>query len=338
MAKDLVLVTGAPGWLGNRLVEVLRKDGRKVRCLVLKGSNTGFLESLHADIVEGDLLDKGSLADATDGVRTVFHCAGLIHPKKPGELYLVNRDGTRNILEASVKSGVTRFIYVSSNSAQGVARSREELMQESDPPRPYTDYGKSKHQAELVVGEFQRSGSIETVVIRPTWYYGPGAPDRLVKLIKMIRGGNPLIFGDGRNLRSMTYIDNCIDGLLLAEKTAKANGETYWIADEKNYETIEIYRTIADYFGVTLTPRYVPGIISRSMEKLDMLLGMAGIYEINVHVAGEMTRNISCSIGKAKRELGYKPRFALKEGVKNTIEWCIAKGLIEKGGPAQAKA
>jgi len=326
--EEPLLVTGVPGWLGSRLAATLVGKNRNVRCLVMMGSNTRLLEIAGTEIVEGDILDKKSLELAVKDVRTVFHCAGVIHPKRPKDFYRINRDGTENMLEACTAAGVDTFIYVSSNSAQGYNRKRNILMTEDGPENPYTDYGKGKLQAERLVRKFHISGKIRTTIVRPCWFYGPRPPERMIKLIRMIRDGRPLFFGDGHNLRSMTYIDNLVDALLLIENNPKSDGQTYWIADERPYETIEIYRTIADYFGVRLRPRYIPGFISRVMEKADIVLGNFGIYEINIHVAGEMARNIACSIEKAKRELGYMPRFEIKEGMKRTIQWCQEMGLL----------
>lgn len=326
--ENTVLVTGAPGWLGTRLVEELRKKGNKVRVLALKGSYIKPIERTGAEIITGNVLDKSSIEKTTKGVKTVVHCAGIIHPKKAADFYRINVDGTRNVLESSANSGVGKFIFISSNSAQGVNKDRNSLFTEKDKPRPYTDYGKSKYLAENVVKDYQRSGKIKTTILRPCWFYGPRPPLRLIKLIQMIRDGKPMIFGDGHNLRSMTYVDNLVDAIILVIKNSKSDGQTYWITDEKPYETLEIYSTIADYFGVKLRPRYIPGLVSYMMEKVDIILGKLGIYEINLHVGGEMRRDIACNIEKAKKELGFNPKVGLKVGMKNTIEWCQEAGLI----------
>jgi len=330
--RNVVFVTGAPGWLGSRLVEELIKLKRKVRCLVLKGSCTTYLQKLGAEIIEGNLTDASTIKEEhLHDVNTIFHCAGIIHPKlfRAKDFYAINREGTRNILRKSVQAGVKKFIYVSSNSAAGVNKNRYTLMTESTPDRPYTDYGKSKWQAEQIVKKFQRSEKIQTVIIRPCWFYGIRQPDRLTKLVRMIKVGNPFLFGDGNNLRSMTYIDDLVDALFLAEKKDIAIGKTYWIADERPYTTNEIYEAISRLLGVKLHPKRVPVIVSRMMEFADKIAGWFGIYEINIHVGGEMVRNIAVDISKAKRELGWKPKHGgLKEGMKTLIEWSNENNLI----------
>lgn len=331
------LVTGAPGWLGTRLLEVLvdprdplqrfslHKE-RRVKALVLPGLNTSSLPQ-GIELVPGNVLDAASLAQAMDGVETVFHLVGLIHPKKIQQLFDINTTGTLNVLDAAVKAGVKRIVMISSNSAAGLGKA----MKESDPPKPYMAYGRSKRQAEEHVLRFVAEKKLEAVILRPCWFYGPGngQPERQLRFFRMIQKGNPILFGSGKSLRSMSYLDNTIQGMLLAEKTPEANGQIYWIADGKPYETIEIYRTIAKLFGTTLKPRKIPGLASFICRIIDRILQSVGMYITEFHVAGEMDRDIACDISKAQHELGYKPEVELEEGMRRSIAWAREKQGLE---------
>lgn len=323
-----ILVTGVPGWLGTRLVEILSENGRDVRCLVLNGQDVSVLKKLGVEIFFGDIRDKSSLKDPLKGVETIFHCAGIIHPRRVKDFYQINRDGTRNLLSAAVEVNAKRFIYISSNSPAGTNKDRNKLLTEKDIDNPYKHYGKSKHQAEQLVKRFQAAGKIETVIIRPCWYYGPGQPHRQTRLFKMVKSGTPLLFGDGKNLRSMSYVDNVVQGLLLAESKSIANGQTYWIADKRPYETIEIYQTIADLLGVKINPRFLPGIASNMCELIDDMIQSTGFYSVNFHIAGEIAKDIACSIKKAEKELGYNPKIDLREGMRKSMEWCLENSLL----------
>lgn len=334
------LVTGAPGWLGTRLLEVLtdpthpmqrysaHKD-RRVRALVMQGMNTSSLPP-KTELVYGNVLDPASLTKAMEGVHTVFHLVGIIHPKRIPQLFDINTTGTLNMLEAAAAAGVKRFVFISSNSAAGVNTSDDRLLKEEDAPHPYMAYGRSKLQAEEHVLRFVAEKKLEAVILRPCWFYGPGngQPERQLRFFRMIQKGNPILFGNGRNLRSMSYLDNTIQGMLLAEKTPQANGQIYWIADEKPYQTLEIYGTIARLFGTTLKPRKIPGISSWICRQVDRVLQAFGLYITEFHVAGEMNLSIACSVEKAKRELGYAPEVALEEGMRRSIEWArLYQGL-----------
>jgi nucleoside-diphosphate-sugar epimerase len=334
VAPRTTLVTGAPGWLGTRLLEVLtdpnhelqRYSGfpnRMVRALVLPNMDTASLPKQNVEVVRGNVCDKTSLATAMQGIETVFHCVGLIHPKKIRDLFTINVEGTRNVLDAAIAAGVKRIVYISSNSSGGVNISRDQLMKEEDAPRPYMAYGQSKLQAEELLLKAKNEGKIEVVILRPCWFYGPGngQPPRQLRFFRMIQKGNPIMFGSGENVRSMSYVDNTVQGMLLAEKTPSANGQIYWVADEKAYTVNEIYGTIAQIFGTTLKPRRIPGISSFCCRIVDRILQAVGMYITEFHVAGEMDRSIACSIEKAKRELGYAPTVGLEEGMRRSIDW-----------------
>ncbi len=334
------LITGVPGWLGNRFLDILSGgfngagpvNDWKIRCLVLPGTNLSDLRSQvsagQVEFVEGDVTRPETLVKAAQDVDVVFHAVGIIHPKKIAELYQVNEIGTRHMLEASVKSGVKRFVYISSNSVAGVNPSPDILMKETDEPHPYFNYGKSKWNAEVTVNDFYQSGKIQTVILRPCWYYGPNQPLRQTTFFKMIKKGNPIIFGDGGALRSMSYLDNTCQAMLLAATHPSAVGQTYWIADEKPYTSNQIYRTVADLLEVkNFKPRYLPDLVSESCVAADWLIQLTGFYIKEIHVAGEMNKSIACSIAKAQAELGYHPEVSLKEGMRRSIEWCRKNGV-----------
>ncbi len=331
------LITGAPGWLGNRLVEVLTNPHhelqrysnfteRNVRCLILPSIDSSAIDNFLIKKISGDILNIQSLKEAMKGVETVFHLVGIIHPKKVGDFYKINRDGLKNVLEAATQAKVKRIVIVSSNSPAGVNKKRSLLLHENDTPNPYKHYGKSKLEAEKLALDFHKRGDIEVVIIRPCWFYGPGQPARQTRFFEMIKKGKPLIFGDGKNLRSMSYLDNTIQGLLLAESSEKAPGNIYWIADKKPYTTLEIYQTIASLLQTNLKPRFIPRFISWGCEQVDTILQSFNLYSTDFHVAGEMVYDIACSIEKAQNELGYNPTIDLREGMRRSIEWCNSQG------------
>jgi nucleoside-diphosphate-sugar epimerase len=335
---NLAVVTGAPGWLGTSLVEALTKGvsfrsitvpPRRVRCVVRPGADATLLTRFgsNVEVVTADLRDARAVSGVCDGASTVFHSAGLVHPRRVRDLYDVNVGGTKNILAAAIAGRVKRFIYVSSNSPAGLNESADRLMREDDPPRPYLNYGLSKQKAEAAVNEAQRAGRIETGIARPCWFYGPNQPARQTKFFRMIKSGRPIIPGLGGNLRSLSYVDNAVQGLLLLEAVERAAGHTYWITDRRPYSFIEIVQTIASLLGAELRPRYVPRLASDVARFADSLLQMAGLYQQEIHVAGELTASIAVSIDAARRDLGYDPEIDLEEGMRRSIAWCRRNGI-----------
>jgi nucleoside-diphosphate-sugar epimerase len=297
--------------------------------VVLPDADVSALVSLgpNVEVVRADLRDSRALTDVCSGATTVFHSAGIVHPRRVKELYDITVDGTRNILNAAIAGRAKRFIFVSSNSPAGLNESAGRLMTEEDPPRPYLNYGLSKLQAEWVVNDAFRSGKIETAIARPCWFYGPEQPARQTKFLRMIKSGRPVVIGLGGNLRSMSYVDNTIQGLLLLEAVEKAAGRTYWIADRRPYSFIEILQTVAKILGVGIRPRYLPTVGSDVARFVDSLLQMAGLYQQEIHVAGELAASIAVSIEAARRDLGYDPEVELEEGMRRSIDWCRAHGV-----------
>jgi nucleoside-diphosphate-sugar epimerase len=339
---SLAIVTGYPGWLGNRLVHFLRERhpdyagdqprfGR-VRALVLPGQ--GPDDAGDVEVVEGDIRDPaavGRLFKDAEGA-TVFHLAGLIHPRRVRELFEVNVEGTRNLLAAAAAAGASRVIGTSSNSPAGAARDNSVVFDESTPDRPYLGYGQSKKLMEDDLRAANAAGVLETVVIRPCWFYGPNQPPRQTEFFRMIKEGKAPIVGSGEARRSMSYVDNTSLGLLLAATSEKAAGQTYWIADERPYSMNEIVGTVEDVlandFGVDVDGgrMKLPSIASEVALAVDAAIQKTGLYNQKIHVLSEMNKTIACSVETARQELGYRPSVDLREGMRRSIEWCLQHG------------
>jgi nucleoside-diphosphate-sugar epimerase len=148
-------------------------------------------------------------------------------------------------------------------------------------------------------------------------------------LMEMIAEGNPIMFGDGENRRSMTYVPELVDAMILVrEQASTATGETYWIADAEPYTTNHVYRTIARVLGVEdrFDPRRLPAAASKLLQVGDELLARVGVYEKNVHVGGEMRRTIACDVTKASEQLGFEPRSELEPGMRESVAWAREHG------------
>ena len=345
-----LLVTGAPGWLGTRLVEVLREGlqddprfatpdpDREVRCLIRLGEDASRLAGLSpaVTLVPGDLADASSLRAFCDGAEgaVLIHAGGVIHPsRRTREFEEVNVDGARRLLAAARAAGVRRVVAVSSNSPFGFNRDPADTFDESSPYQPYQGYGRSKAALERLVLELGAADAFETVIIRPPWFYGPQQPPRQTLFFTMIKEGRFPILGDGRQRRSMAYVDNICQGLLLAAAAPDANGRAYWIADEKPYSIEEIVDTVEqvleDEFGIACSHRRrrLPAAVGTVAQWVDSALQAAGIYHQKIHVLGEMSETIACSVARAREELGYVPRVALREGMTRSVRWCLEQGL-----------
>jgi nucleoside-diphosphate-sugar epimerase len=347
----LNLITGAPGWLGTRFVQVLTEGLREVpalaepepgleaRCLVLPGIDASGLQgsSGRVELAEGDICRPDSLSrffeDAAGG--TLYYLAGLIHPTRGiRQLYDVNLYGTRNVLDAAIRAGVRRVVAISSNSPVGCNPHKDHRFDEQSPYNPYLTYGRTKKALEDMLNEAHAAGKIEAVILRPCWFYGPGQPPRQTLFFTMIKEGKFPLVGGGENRRSLSYVDNTCQGLLLAGRTTAAAGQTYWIADERPYSMSEIIDTVErlleqEFHLPVAHKRFrLPGLASEVAYAIDWALQAVGRYNQKIHVLSEMNKTIACSVEKAKQQLGYRPVVALEEGMRRSIKWCLHRGDV----------
>ena len=345
-----LIITGGGGWLGGTLLRGLRQgladfaplrepsSNLAIRALALSDHDVQQLEQLpgEIEIVRGDLLDPADCQRLCAGARdaVLIHLAGLIHPRRTRELFQINLHATQNIVAAAVQQGMRRVVAMSSNSPLGCNPRPDHCFDETSPYHPYLKYGKSKMLMEQHLKEVQAAGNIETVTIRCPWFYGPYQPPRQTLFFEMIRDGKAPIVGSGENRRSMGYLENIAQGLILAANVPDAAGETYWLADERPYTMNEIVDTVERLleteFDIPCQHKRLrlPGLASEVAWAIDWSLQSVGLYHQKIHVLSEMNKTIACRVDKAKRELGYEPNVALEEGMRRSLRWCIDQGLL----------
>jgi nucleoside-diphosphate-sugar epimerase len=292
------------------------------------GSGPLLEEYDQLEVIQGDVSnpeDCRAFCEGADGA-VLFHTAGIIHPTFVSEYYQVNVEGTENILEAAVQAGVERVVAVSSNSPCGNNPHSDHRFTEESPYNPYMHYGRSKMEMEKAVRKCGETEDIETVIVRAPWFYGPNGPPRQARFFRMIRDGFAPLVGDGTNCRSMVYLENLCDGLVRAAAATGADGDTFWVADERPYTMNEIYETVerilSEEFGQSCAGGRlrVPGWVGDLATHVDGAIQSLGLYNKKIHVLSEMNKNIACSVGKAKSELGYDPDYDLSSGMERTIE------------------
>ncbi len=341
-APDVTIVTGASGWLGSSLMHALTDRGGPwmrtgaIRPLVRTRVESDALRALGPNVrpVVGDLCDPGDLDRLfgdLDGVVDVIHAAGVIHPHGVAEFFAVNVDGTRAMLRRSMRGPVRRFVHVSSNSPFGTNAHPGDRFRNDEPYHPYYGYGRSKMEAELAVVDAVADG-LDAVIVRPPWFYGPHQPLRQTTFFTMVRKGLFPVFGDGNQSRSMVYVDNLVQGVVRAELVTTPPGAAWWIADGSAYTVNEIVETVGralaeEGFAVRPNRVRVPDVVGRLAERADAVIQRTGRYHQQIHVLGEMNKNIACHIDAARADLGYDPEIALDEGMRRSIRWCLDQGL-----------
>ncbi|MCI4410688.1 MAG: NAD(P)-dependent oxidoreductase, partial [Thiotrichales bacterium] len=243
MVKKTIILTGANGWLGkgifsallgvdkNYAVNVSDQINYPIRVVIGPSDTEDFFKTISSDLVKiykADIRDMEQLRsvfeEANEGV--LLHTAGVIHPKRIQDFYDVNEFGTKNLLDLATMFNLSKAVILSSNSPIGCNPFPDHVFDEESPYNPYMNYGNSKKKMELLVNKYYSEGKINTVIIRAPWFYGPFQPERQTLFFEMIRDGKGPIVGSGRNMRSMAYIDNLVQGVLLAALSDVANGQT----------------------------------------------------------------------------------------------------------------
>jgi nucleoside-diphosphate-sugar epimerase len=326
-----ILVTGGTGFIGSHLCERLAREGYAVRALVRNRTRSADLLDWGVEVAMGDLRDPKSLEQAMDGIDVVYHLAALFHPENVTrkQFWETNVQGTRNMLDAALKTGIRRFIHCSSTGVH--VNTQNPPVNEETPYSPITGdhYQASKIQAEQVVLEYMARGRVPTVIFRTTGVYGP-RDLKFLKLFKAIKNRRFVMVGSGEVLYHMIYIDDLIDGILLCGTRENALGRAYILVSEEAMTLNQHVRLIAGVLGVSpprlrlpFTPVYLAGLLC---ELICKPFGInPPLYRRRVNFF-RTTRRFDMS--KAKRELGFRPKVDLKTGIGLTIEWYQEEGLL----------
>jgi UDP-glucose 4-epimerase len=306
MSGELVVVTGAGGFIGSHLAESLLAQGRRVRGV--DNFVTGRRAQVPAgvELLEGDVNDVA--AEALRGASAVYHLAALPSVprsvQRPLESHRATAQGTLAILDAAERAGVRRVVFASSSSVYGdtpVLPKHEGMA-----PRPLSPYAAAKLAGERYAGSWAARGTIETVSLRFFNVYGPRQdPDSpyaavIPIFIRRLREGKPMpVYGDGGQTRDFTFVDDVVQGVIRAGSVAGISGRVYNIAGGRPVSVLEMGRALARRMGKTPDFEFLP---SR---------------------AGDI-RDSFADAGAARRDLDYSAATPLDEGLRRTLEWFAA--------------
>ncbi len=328
--KIKCLVTGGTGFTGSHLVRRLLQRGCDVE--VVDNSRGLFWEELGrlgARLVQGSVTDKALMDRLTDGKEAIFHVAAAFRGVSlPHQVYWdVNVEGTRNLLEASLRLGVRRFIYCSTEGVHGHIKNPP--ADESAPIAPKDYYQYSKWEGEKVVQEYMQKG-LPAVILRPTAIYGPGDPERFLMIYRRVKTGVFPMFGSGRVTYHPLYIDHLTDAFELAWEKEEALGQTYLIADQDYIAIEDLVREVARVMQVQVRIPHFP--FWPLLWAATLCEGICKPLKITPPIfrrrADWYRQNRAFLIGKARRELGYNPTVSLGEGLTRTYHWYREHGYL----------
>ncbi len=327
------LVTGGTGFTGSHLVRRLLKRGHEVEVVDnARGLFWEELEGLGARLVQGSVTDKGLMDRLVAGKEAVFHIAAAFRGVSlPHKVYWeVNVEGTRNLLEASFRHGVRRFIYCSTEGVHG--HIKHPPADETAPIAPKDYYQYSKWEGEKVVQEYIQKG-LPAVILRPTAIYGPGDPERFLMIYRRVKTGTFPMFGPGRVTYHPLYIDHLTDAFELALEKEAAVGQTYLIADQGYLPIKELVREVAQVMGVQVKiPRFPFWPLYLASWLCEVICKPLNLTPpIFRRRADWYRQNRAFTIEKARRELGYNPQISLRDGLTRTYQWYLEHGYLSAG-------
>lgn len=319
------LVTGATGFIGSHLVEMLVKRGYEVTCLVRRTSNLRWIKNLDAKLIYGDCAEKDTLKGLVRGFNYIYHLAGVTKAVSSEIYFRENSLGTENIINRAAEENpdLIKFIYLSSLSASGPS-SDGTPMDEDSLPHPVSDYGRSKLSGEETV--LRKKGVFKIVIIRPPAVYGPRDRD-IYFFFKLIEKGI-IIFWGGERFLSIIYVDDLIEGIISAGE--KGEG-IYFLSDGGVYTLEDVTEKIADALGVKPFKIRIP-------ENLLYIMALfaEGFYRITGNpplinrekIKEAVQKYWICNNSRAEKELDFKPKVLLDDGIRRTAAWYTDNGWL----------
>jgi nucleoside-diphosphate-sugar epimerase len=317
-----ILVTGGTGFVGSHLVERLLGNGYAVTCLVRDPRQLRWLAGLEVQLTQGDCTQPESLAAAVQGASRVFHCAGLTKSKQAHDYYRVNHLGTKNLLEACARHnpGLEKFILVSSQAAAGPSLDGRPV-EEGDPSRPVSDYGKSKLLAEAEVLGYQ--DRFPVVILRPPCVYGPRDVDVFEIFRWAVRGLIVELAGGDRFL-NLCYVEDLITALLLSAELKTESGSIYFVAESRSYSWSEFRAMLLATGGVkarTLKLPYAVAYLFGLAAEIGSLFTLRPALANRQKVREAAQRYWLCNIGKIEKDLHFRAEYPLQKGLERTWQW-----------------
>jgi dihydroflavonol-4-reductase len=327
-----IAVTGGTGFVGSHVVELLIERGDEVNCLVLPSEGPLWLESLAADkrlrFFEGGVTDRASLGSFVEGCDAIVNIAGLTRSKTEEGFLEVNAGGAVNLVEAALAlpKGPRHIISMSSLAASGPCPEGR-CLDEDEPLRPITPYGRSKAALETSLRAYE--GRMHCTFIRAPGVYGPRDRDFL-QYYKLVMRGFRLIAGP-RNVSSLLYVKTLASAILSCILNPAAYGEAFFIADEGEYDWDDFSAMIEAALGKRTLRLAVPewavalvvlaSEMAKPFAKRPPLLTKYKLLEMR------QPRWV-VSTAKAERLLGFKPLASTAEAIAETGRWYLAKGWI----------
>jgi nucleoside-diphosphate-sugar epimerase len=320
-----VLVTGAAGFLGSHVTDLLQSLGERPRVLVHPEDDAYRLELGDLDIHRGDVGDRATLEPALSGVDRVLHCAARIGPWGPDADYeRTNVRALETLVRTAVEAGVERIVHVSSitvhgNDLRGTGDESAPLREEPNP------YSRSKTAGERLLARMIRNEGAPVTVVRPGWIYGPRDHASFARLARRIEQQKMMMIGSGGNHLPLIYVRDVARGVVLASEADRAVGRSYVLVNDEPVTQRDFIAAIAEELGAPLPTRRIPyrlslwvGAFAERVGRLARRAEPPPLMRYGMQMLGGENR---FNIARARNELGFAPLVDLAEGVQRSVAW-----------------
>ncbi|WP_299140353.1 SDR family oxidoreductase [uncultured Vibrio sp.] len=306
-----VLVTGSTGFVGSRVVELSKEREWEVVGVVRK---TSQVQS--NSFVVSSIDSTTDWSGAFDCVDCVVHCAARVHQmdetiqEAKEAYYEVNTLGTLNLARQAAINGVARFVFVSSIKVNGEQTEAGESFEPNLTNVPFDPYGLSKYEAEVGLRKIAKETGLEVVIIRPPLVYGPGVKANFSSMVSLIDKGVPLPLGAVHNQRSLVYLDNLVDLLLLCCWHPKAASKIFLVSDDFDVSTTQLLKAISSALGKTHRLLPVPMTWVKLLSNLIM----------KPQISDKLCGNLQVNIIDTRITLNWAPKVSFEDAIQRTVD------------------
>ena len=317
-----VFVTGATGFIGRALVERYRALGHEVRGVDLRADGA-------PGVVQGDVSAAGDWQRHAAGCDLVVHTAAIVGMySSPKGYWESNVVAPRLVLDAAVAGGAKRFVHLSSIVTFGFDFEGE--VDERTPVRPNgVHYVDTKIASEQVVLSAHTHDEIDCTIVRPGDVYGPASRPWTIEPVRLLKARQLVLPGGGRGMHSPVYVDDLVEGVVLAAGNDRAAGRIFIVTGSEHVPIGDFFAYYSRMLGVD-PPRTVPYPVARAAARaMDAIARVRGARsEITPAAIDYTMRRGTYSIARARAELGYEPQVDLDEGMRRTEHWLRQEGML----------
>jgi len=328
-----IMVTGATGFIGVKLVNELLKEKHSVRILTTSKEKAIKIFGNTVDIFVGNIIDKKSINCCCEDIDIVYHLVAKVGNERPSKennkaFDLVNVEGLKNIAYEAEKAKVKRFIHISSIAAMGIVK--DIVIDERSQCSPYLPYQTSKFKGEQFLNREYKNGKLNSIIVRPTKVYGYGEKSfSFLLFAKFVRKSFFPKIGLKKNMISNIYVDDLINALVLLTENGK-NGETYILTAPNSISQVDIIKIIAKKLHKKVHFFYVPRFL---------MLFVASIIEISSAILSKkpfvtknniksMCNNRVYDISKSCSEINFYPKISMEQGLNKVLDYYIKQDLL----------